>query len=163
MTDTPVSKALTQMNVPHRLFRHPGSVTSLEQAAEERNQHPDQVVRSLLFRLRKGAHIMVLVTGTRQINWKTLRQYVGQSRISMAKPEEVLTVTGYQIGTVSPIGLPQPLRILIDDSVLAQTEISIGSGERNATVILQTSDLLQALEPVETGDFVSTNEDKGTG
>ncbi|MEM7032391.1 MAG: YbaK/EbsC family protein [Chloroflexota bacterium] len=154
MNDTPVTQALKQLNVPHRLFRHPGPVNSLEQAAVERNQEPDQVVRSLLFRLRKDNYVMVLVTGNRQVNWRILRRYLGQSRVSMAKPEEVIAVTGYQIGTVSPIGLPQPLRILVDASVVAQTEISIGSGERNATVILQTSDLMAVLPSAEVENFV---------
>jgi len=35
---TPVIRALTKMNIPHRFFRHPGPIHSLEQAAEERGQ-----------------------------------------------------------------------------------------------------------------------------
>jgi hypothetical protein len=47
---TPVSQALAQMNIPHREFCHPGPVSSLEQAAAERGQQPEQVIRSILFR-----------------------------------------------------------------------------------------------------------------
>ena len=59
----PVSIALTAANIPHRVFRHSGPVNSLEQAAEERGQQPDQVVRSILFRLGKGHYAMVLMAG----------------------------------------------------------------------------------------------------
>jgi prolyl-tRNA editing enzyme YbaK/EbsC (Cys-tRNA(Pro) deacylase) len=38
--------------------------------------------------------------------------------------------------------------------VLAQEEVSIGSGERGTTVILRTEDLMAALGGVETGRFV---------
>ncbi|MBI3942637.1 MAG: YbaK/EbsC family protein [Chloroflexi bacterium] len=150
---TPVSEALSAMQIPHRVFRHPGPVHSLEQAAQERGQQPEQVVRSILFRLGEGKYAMVLMAGPGQISWPALRQYLGQSRLTMASQEEVLAVTGYQIGAVSPFGLPTPMQVLVDESVLAQQEISIGSGERGTTIIMDTSDLLRALGDVETGRF----------
>jgi prolyl-tRNA editing enzyme YbaK/EbsC (Cys-tRNA(Pro) deacylase) len=49
--------------------------------------------------------------------------------------------------------LPQPLRILLDNNVLSQTEISIGSGVRGTTVIMRVDDLKRALRDIEVGDF----------
>ena len=152
---TPVTLALTNLNIPHRFFRHPGPVHSLEQAALERNQQPEQVIRSILFRLGQADYAMVLIAGPGQISWRALRHYLGQSRLTMASKEEVLNVTGYQIGAVSPFGLPQPLRVLVDESVLAQQEVSIGSGERGTTVILTVEALMQGLGDVEVGKFAS--------
>ena len=146
---TPVGNALQERGIPFREFRHPGLVTSLEQAAEERGQRPDQIVRSILFRLAQDDYLMVLVAGPRQVDWKALRRYVGQSRLTMAAAEEVRLVTGYEIGAVSPFALPRPIRVLIDESVVQEGEISIGSGVRNTTVILTSADLLRALGNVE--------------
>jgi Cys-tRNA(Pro) deacylase len=140
---------LTELGVPHRVFAHPGPVHSLEQAAHERGQAPEQVVRSLLFRLRDGEFVMALVAGAGQVSWPKLRRQLGTSRVTTATEEEVLAVTGYPIGAVSPFGLPQPVRVLVDDSVTAQSEVSIGSGERGVTVILKTEDLLRALGEAE--------------
>lgn len=151
--ETPVTLALSTKNVPYRVFRHPGPVHSLEQAAEERGQEPEQVVRSILFRLAKGQYIMVLMAGPSQISWSALRQYLGQSRITTASKDEVLQVTGYELGAVSPFGLPGPMRVLVDASVLEQEEVSIGSGERGLTVILRTDDLMRALGNVEVVGF----------
>ena len=150
---TPVSQALTAKNVPHRQFQHPGPIRSLEQAAEERGQRPEQVVRSIVFRLGRGEYIMVLIAGPDQVSWKVLRQYLGQSRLSMAKREEVLQVTGYELGAVSPFGLPTPMRTLVDQGVFEEEELSIGSGRRGTTIIIQTDDLRQALGDVEIGQF----------
>jgi Cys-tRNA(Pro)/Cys-tRNA(Cys) deacylase len=152
--DTPVTRALAAMQVPHRFFRHPGPLHSLEQAAEERGQKPEQVVRSIVFRLAQGEYIMVLAAGPAQVSWGALRRYLGQSRLTMASEEEVLEATGYPLGAVSPFGLPQPMRILVDRGVLAQTEISLGSGERYSTIFMKTSDLLQALGEPEFVDIV---------
>lgn len=152
---TPVTQALDRKGVPYRLFRHPGEVHSLEQAAVERGQRPEQVVRSLLFRLAKNEYAMVLVAGPAQVSWPSLRKYLDQSRLTTASEEEVLSITGYPRGAVSPLGLPSPVRILVDRSVLAEEEISIGSGVRNVTVILRRADLLKAIEPVEVGNFTA--------
>ncbi len=152
---TPVTRALDALGITYRFFRHPNPVHSLEQAAHERGQQPQQVVRSILFRLGVDAFAMVLIAGPGQISWPALRKYLGQSRLTMASEEEVLAVTGYPRGAVSPFGLPGPMRILVDNSVMEQEEISIGSGVRSTTVILRRPDLLRALGDVETGAFAA--------
>lgn len=150
---TRVTDYLSSSNIPFRVFRHPGPVLSLEQAAEERQQSPEQVVRSILFRIGQGDYVMVLIAGPAQVSWPALRGFLGLSRLTMASREEVLEVTGYETGAVSPFGLHVPLRILVDNSVLAREEISIGSGERGVTVIMKTNDLINALDGAELGDF----------
>jgi Cys-tRNA(Pro) deacylase len=152
---SPVTRALDEMGIPYRVFHHPGIVHSLEQAALERGQRPEQVVRSLLFRLTQDQFAMVLVAGPAQVSWPLLRSYLGQSRLTMASEAEVLQATGYPIGAVSPFGLPGPLRVLVDRELLKQQEVSIGSGERYVTVILSTESLIRALPEAEVGDFVS--------
>ncbi len=156
MYQPPVSKVLTALGIPHRVFRHLGTVSSLEQAASERGQVPGQVVRSLLFRLGEGKFVMVLAAGPGQISWPALRNYLGQSRLTLATEAEVLAVTGYRIGTVSPLGLPTPLRILADEQVFHPDEISLGSGERNVGIIINSADLRHALGEVEIGRFIYT-------
>lgn len=144
----PVSLALDELKIAHRVFTHPGPVSSLEQAARERGQRPEQVVRSILFRIGEDQYLMALVTGTAQISWKALRSYLGQSRLTMANEDEVLAVTGYPIGAVSPFGTIRNFRVLVDPGVFLEEEISIGSGVRGTTVILKSADLKRAL-----GDF----------
>jgi Cys-tRNA(Pro) deacylase len=148
-TPPPVSAALLEKGIPHRVFAHPGPVTSLEQAARERGQLPEQVIRSIVFRLAEDEYLMVLVSGPGQIPWKALRKVVGQSRLSMAAEEEVLAVTGYETGAVGPFGLPRPLRILVEAGVLAQEEVSLGSGVRGTTIFIRVEDLMNALGDVE--------------
>ncbi len=152
----PVSKALSVLGLPHRVFWHTGPVTSLEQAARERGQVPGQVVRSLLFRLGQGKFVMVLAAGPQQVSWSALREYLGQSRLTLATEAEVLAVTSYRIGTVSPLGLPAPLRILADENVFQPEEISLGSGERDVGIIMKSADLRRALGEVEIGRFVTS-------
>ena len=156
----PASIALEELGIPHRVFRHPGLVASFEQAASERGQRPEQIVRSILFQVRAGEFVMVLMAGQEQVDWRSLRKLVGRSRVRMATEEEVLGVTGYRIGTVSPFGMrnqapPESdrhlhpvqvkVKILIDASVLKEEEISIGSGVHGTAILMKSVDLRKAL------------------
>ena len=150
---TAATRHLDTLGIPYRTFRHPDVVQSLEQAARERNQKPEQVIRSLVFRLGEGDFVMVLMAGAGQVAWRALRKYLGQSRLTMATQDELIQVTGYVAGAVSPFGLPAPMRVLIDEGVLAHDEVSIGSGERGFAVILRPDDLRRALPGAEVGKF----------
>jgi Cys-tRNA(Pro)/Cys-tRNA(Cys) deacylase len=158
INSTPVTRYLDERGIPYRFFRHSGVVHSLEQAARERGQRPEQIIRSIVFRISRGGYVMVLVAGDRQVSWHALRHHLGTSRISMASVAQVRQVTGYPIGAVSPFGIAQPLRILMDRAVLQEAEISVGSGVRYTTVIMPREDFMRALGEVEIGDFAMPDE-----
>ena len=155
---TPVSRALDQRGIPYTFFRHAGPVNSVAQAAAERGMTVDQVVRSIVFRTAPGQFVMALVSGERQVSWPALRRILGQSRLTMATADEVQQATGYQPGAVSPFGLPAPLRILVDRSVLDQQVVSIGSGVRSTAVILTVADLMRGLEAFELADLTAPGQ-----
>jgi Cys-tRNA(Pro)/Cys-tRNA(Cys) deacylase len=152
-TTPPAAQALTSLGIPHQIFRHSGQINSLEQAASERGQAAEQVVRSILFRLGEGVFVMVLMPGQQQVSWPALRAYLGQSRLTMASEEEVLAATSYRVGAVSPFGLPGPMRILADESVFVPEEISIGSGERGIAIMMKSADLRESIKSLEIGQF----------
>ena len=161
ISSTPVTRYLDERGISYRFFRHPGAIHSLEQAAQERGQRLEQVIRSILFRLSRGGFVMVLVAGQKQVAWPALRKHLGTSRISMATEAEVLQVTGYPLGAVSPFGTLQPVRVLMDNGILAEQEISVGSGVRYTTVIMRRKDFQNALGEVEMGDFAEVDEING--
>jgi Cys-tRNA(Pro)/Cys-tRNA(Cys) deacylase len=152
---SPAIQYLESRGIPFRLFQHAGPVHSLEQAALERDEKPEQVVRSIVFRLAESEFIMVLMPGPGQVPWKALRRFLGQSRLTMASEEELLQATGYRPGTVTPFGLPAPMRVLIDQGIINQSEVSLGSGQRGLAILVKPQDLLSALDSVEIVDFTS--------
>ena len=128
----------------------------MAEAAAEREQDVNQLIRSILFRVGKDDFILVIVAGPSQLSWSALRAHLGQSRMTMATKDEVKSVTGYPIGTVAPIGLARPLRLLADKNVFIPEEISFGSGQREAAIIMKNQDFQKVLGEVEIGEFVKT-------
>lgn len=156
MDNPPASIALESLGIPHQVFRHTGAVNSLEQAAQERGERPEQVVRSIVFRLGEDQYLMALVAGPAQISWKKLRKHLGQSRLTMAPEKDVLAVTGYRVGAVSPFGTARPLRTLVDPGLLKEDELSLGSGVRGVAIVMKRADLMRALGEVEVVDLLET-------
>jgi Cys-tRNA(Pro) deacylase len=150
--NSPVTEFLDDMGIPYQIFTHPGTIHSLEQAAEERGQVPDQIVRSILFRVGHNEFVMVLITGKKRVSWSVLRQLLRKSRITMATEDEVLRCTGFTIGAVSPFNLRSEIRVLVDQSVLSPTEISIGSGKRGTAIILSQENFRKCM-----GNWVIVN------
>ena len=152
--ETPATLVLDSLGIPYRLFQHQGPIHDLEQAALERGQQPGQLVRSLLFRIRKGEYILVLAAGMGQVSWSRLREYLGVNRLTTATEEEVRQVTGYEPGAVAPFGHPSPIRTLVDENVFLLEEISMGSGVKGVAIILKANYLSIALDQFETGRFI---------
>lgn len=141
----PVARVLQAQGISFRVYRHGHPIRSLEQAARERGQRLEQVVRSLLFRAGDGDFVLVLMPGGLRVDWPALRRHLGVSRVTMATPEEVLAVTGYPVGAVGPLGLRQAVPILADPQVFVPQEVSVGSGEPGVAVILRSADLRRVL------------------
>lgn len=149
---TPVTRALDSLGLSYRLHLHPHPVRSLEQAAAERGLQPEQIIRSLLFRLPDGSFALLLMAGRAKASWPKLRRFLGVHRLTMASPDEVRHVTGFVPGAVSPFGLAHPVRLLADQSLLRLDQVSVGAGIHNAGVILCGEDMIRALGP-EVADF----------
>lgn len=147
--DSPAVQALNIAQATFKIFQHASKIESLQQAAAERGQNPDQIIRSILFRLSNGQFILVLASGEMRISWKALRAYLGERRLSLASPREVREQTGYEIGAVTPFGLARPMRILADPAIFAYPEISIGAGLKGYALILPSGRLRTQLKNLE--------------
>jgi Cys-tRNA(Pro) deacylase len=156
---TPATRQLDRLGIPYRVHVHAGPLHSLEQAAAERGLAPEQIVRSLLFRLESGEFVLVLMPGARQVSWPRLRRHLGVTRLTTATREQVLTATGYPPGAVTPFGLPTRLRVLADHSILVHDTLSLGAGAPNTGLILSRDDLLACVQP----ELVSLAEDTSPG
>jgi Cys-tRNA(Pro)/Cys-tRNA(Cys) deacylase len=151
--DTTATRYLDSHSIPYQVFIHKKTPISVEEAARERHQEPGQVIRSILFRHASDEFILVLIPGLCRVSWRKIRLFLKISRISLASKEEVLRVTGYDLGTVTPFGLQNKVRILVDERVFLPSQVSLGSGVRGTAIILSTTYLKQALESLEMGDL----------
>ncbi len=101
-----------------------------------------QVVKSLLFMGREP--VLAVLCGDRKVGKQKLAQDVGEESLRMATPEEVLEHTGYPIGGVSPFGLPEGLRAVLDAATIEEEKLNTGSGIAEIGIELTSEELKKA-------------------
>ncbi len=68
-----------------------------------------------------------------------VRKYLKARRVSLAPIDKVLKETGMEYGSITPFGLPENWKILIDGSLMAKEKIIIGSGKQISKLLLPTA------------------------
>lgn len=102
-------------------------------------------VKSLVWEY-DGCPVLLLLPLNRQVDRAALASYLdlgsgGESRIMLASKDRTTSLTGYQIGTIPPIGHKTPLRTIIDYTV--STSVSQLASEQNLQVQNTGSDQVQ--------------------
>ena len=131
------------LGLEYVVTRH-GPVRSLAEAAEARGIEPRRLVKTLVVRVSEGDHRFVLVPGDREIAWPKLRALLGVNRISLPPAEEAREVTGYERGTITPLGSLRALPVIADSRV--EGAISLGGGAHGVALTVDAEALLAALD-----------------
>jgi Cys-tRNA(Pro)/Cys-tRNA(Cys) deacylase len=140
---SPALDALDSSGIAYRVIRH-GPVRSLAEAAKARGVEPADVVKTMVVRRGEGDYVFVLVPGDRAISWPKLRTLLAVSRLSMPDAAVAKEVTGYERGTITPLGASTAWPVIADERVLGR-EITLGAGEHGVAVAVRADDLLPAL------------------
>ena len=129
-------------------------IRNLEELLSTKGLDPTSVVRSILFRGGSEKFYMLAVAGGGRADWGVLRKHLRERKLRMAEFDEVPEVTGYLVGAVPPIALPDKLPVLVDSSVMDYETVVIGSGVLGYALAIQRDDLLKLLGSAERGAFV---------
>jgi prolyl-tRNA editing enzyme YbaK/EbsC (Cys-tRNA(Pro) deacylase) len=90
---------------------------------------------------RRYAACVVLAPHRLNVN-RAVRARLGTRKASFAAADETRTLTGMEIGGVTPFGLPPDLPIWIDAAVMTRARVVLGGGSRSWKVIAPPAILL---------------------
>lgn len=131
-------------------------VRNLEELLLKQGIDPQSVVRSVLFKTASDKFVLLAVAGGGRADWGVLRKHLDERKCRMAEFDEVPEATGYVVGAVPPIALPEDIKILVDNSVKNYETVVIGSGVLGFAISLKGADLLKLLANADQGVFVSS-------
>jgi Cys-tRNA(Pro) deacylase len=142
-------RSLIDAGVPYIIAPPVEGAQSLEDFAERSGIRAAQVLKSLLLDIDGHRYAMLLAPGDRSADFAALRRYFGARSVRLADRDVVEAVTGYRIGTVTPLGAKTPgLPILIDEMALREELVSLGTGRSGRHVRIAPANLVQALGAV---------------
>jgi Cys-tRNA(Pro)/Cys-tRNA(Cys) deacylase len=161
--NSPVIEMLQQESIPYEVIEIPLTedkkpVRNLEELLLKQGIDPKSVVRSVLFKTASDKFVLLVVAGGGRADWGVLRKHLNERKCRMAEFDEVPEATGYVVGAVPPIALPEDIKILVDNSVKGYESLVIGSGVLGFALSLKGADLLKLIGDADQGVFVSGDQ-----
>ena len=125
---------------------------------------PEQSANAILVASRRpvGEAVVCLVLATNRLDVNgEIRRRLGVKKASFAPAEETAAVTGMEIGGVTPFGLPDHLRVWIDQRVMDPPWVIVGAGTREAKIKVAPS-IFDRLENASIIDGLAFRTEVGT-
>lgn len=131
-------RILDQQAIPYRLvpYEVDESDLSAETVAKKIGMPAEQVFKTLAVTGDKTGVLLAVIGTPQSLDLKALAAASGNKRCELLPLKDVLPVTGYIRGGVSPIGAKKKFPVLMDESARGFDEISISAGTRGLQVLL---------------------------
>jgi Cys-tRNA(Pro) deacylase len=120
-----------------------GPSSTVVEAAATLGVPASQIVKSILFETRQGEHLLVVASGQRRINRQRLADVSGLVELKLASPATVLTVTGFPVGGMPPVGHRSQFPVIVDRAVLEESIVFGGGGRTDAVIRILPDDILE--------------------
>ncbi len=118
---------------------------SLEEAAELMGITPGDIVKSLVVKRSDDTYVFALVPGGRKISWPKLRALLSVNKLQLPDASHALAATGYERGTITPLGSTTAWPVVVDESVVGR-RVSMGAGEHGRSLFVDADSLIAAFE-----------------
>lgn len=120
----------------------PADASTAELAAAALNVAVAAIVKSLLF-LAAERPILLLVSGDRRVDTNLVARVLSVEGIRLARPAEVLAMTGYPVGGVPPVAHMTPPRVLMDRRLFDHATVYAAAGAHNAVFPVAPAQLVE--------------------
>jgi len=104
---------------------------------------PERMFKTLVARGDKTGPLVLCIPVSEEIDLRRTAALTGNKRIEMIHVKDLLALTGYIRGGVSPIGMKKKFPTWFDESALQFETITVSSGMRGAQLLLDRASLLR--------------------
>lgn len=105
----------------------------------------EQVFKTLVARGDRSGVLLACVPAGAELDLKSLAAASGNKKVELVAVKEVLDLTGYIRGGVSPVGTKRPYPVYLDNSAKNWPVISVSAGIRGCQMLLAPEDLQRAV------------------
>ena len=119
---------------------------SAPHVAEAVGMPPAQVFKTLVARGDRTGVLLACIPGDAELNLKALAAASGNKKVELVALKEVLALTGYVRGGVSPLGGKKPYPVYLDETAVLWDVISVSAGIRGLQMLLAPADLVRMVE-----------------
>lgn len=107
---------------------------------------PEQSFKTLVARGEKCGIIVVCIPVNTEVNLKKLAAAANDKKVELIHVKELLGLTGYIRGGVSPVGMKKKYPTYIESSCMNFDKMAVSAGICGCTLMISPSDLIKACE-----------------
>ncbi len=125
-------------------IRERAEARSLPEAASLLGIAPDDIVKTLVVGRSDDTFLFALIPGDRAIAWPKLRAVVGVNKLRLPEADVALAATGYERGTIVPLGSTTAWPVYADESIRGR-RVALGAGAHGYSMFVDADELIDAL------------------
>ncbi len=143
MVKTNAARILDREKIHYELreYEVDESDLSAPHVAEKIGMPPEQVFKTLVARGDRSGVLMACIPANTELDLKALANASGNKKVELVAVKEVLGLTGYIRGGVSPVGSRKPYPFYLDETADLWDVISVSAGVRGCQMLLTPDDL----------------------
>ena len=148
MTKTNAARLLDSLGIHYKLREYTVDEHDLSapHVAEMIGMPPEQVFKTLVARGDRTGVLMAVIPANTELDLKALATASGNKKVELVSLKEVMPLTGYIRGGVSPVGTRKAYPVYLDETVDLWDVISLSAGMRGCQMLLAPDDLARAVD-----------------
>ena len=136
LLDSRVADYLAQIGTPYEIVPIDPEYADTAAFCEKYGYPLEQSANTIIIASKRKdptAYCACLVLATTRLDVNhSVKQLMNGSRVSFANAEQMMELTGMEVGGVTPFGLPGGLPLYVDSRIMVLDWIILGSGNREA-------------------------------
>ncbi|MCR4335510.1 MAG: YbaK/EbsC family protein [archaeon] len=128
-----------------------GEVHTAVKAAAQLGGDLESAVKSIVLIDSNEEPLLVVLLGKDKVDFQKIKEILKVKDVRLAEPEEVLRITGYEVGGVPPISI-YGIKTFIDESVVEKEVIFCGGGDVNHLMKIKPEEILENVSEISIED-----------
>ncbi len=137
---------LKEKSIDYKLIDHQPTHTS-EESAKVRGTKLEQGAKALVM-YADNSPVLIVLSAADKLNNSKFKSSFKIKDLRMATPEEVLNISGVNIGAVPPFGNLFNTPIYVEEKLLKLADIAFNAGSLTKSIIMKTSDFVKLVNPI---------------
>jgi Cys-tRNA(Pro)/Cys-tRNA(Cys) deacylase len=142
----PAHVHLNERGIPYRRLSFPDTTEKgAANVARALGYRERQMVKTLVFETDKGERALIMLGADQNAISGHLKKALGSRNIRLADPDDVLSTTGYVIGSIPPFHWqPEGFRSFLEESLMAEPLLGVGAGQWGEEIMITPQYLVEA-------------------
>jgi len=136
---------LNKLGITFQIIKYEKPVISSKYAEQQVNG----IIAKSIILICDNKPLLCFLLGKDKIDLDKIKKYFNCNEVRLAKAKEVKEITGYDIGSVPPVGLKQKIKTIVDKSIIELNDDQIiycGGGSHYHLLKISKKDLLKIME-----------------